>query len=86
MKIIRVMLTLLFLLITNGCFLQPVNKIERETNLIDFTKEAVRLGQDVKVKILIKDKNKKWVRGGKCLLPYGAWVKGSKPKIEIEGE
>lgn len=78
---VSVVLILLMILIgSSGCFLQPVNKVETRFNYIDWNSAVVRLAHPVRAKILIsKDGGKTWVSGGTGEIPAGAYVRGGVP-------
>jgi len=83
----KLILVILFviLIITSGCFLQPVNKVVREFNFIDMDAPAVRLARPVEAEILVWNEEKEeWVPAGKGTIPAGAYVRGRAPKKEID--
>lgn len=81
---LSLVILLVILIFTNGCFLQPVNKVIREFNFIDMDAPAVRLACPVEAYILIWDEaSEKWVPAGKGLIPAGAYIKGRAPKEKI---
>ena len=79
-----IVVTLLLMTIGSGCFLQPINTIEREFNFIDMDAPALRLARPVKAELLKKDENGKWVPAGVGIIPAGAYIKGRAPKENIE--
>ncbi|HET6446036.1 MAG TPA: hypothetical protein VFI27_15810 [candidate division Zixibacteria bacterium] len=81
-----IVVTLLLMTIGSGCFLQPINTIEREFNFIDMDPDtpALRLARPVKAELLKKDENGKWVPAGVGIIPAGAYIKGRAPKENIE--
>ena len=87
-RAIRAGLLGLLCLTVSGCFLQPVTRIEREFNFVDYDAPALRLARPVKAYLLAKDpKTGKWVPIGRGLVPAGAYVKGRAPaNKDIEDE
>ena len=75
----------LVVLATSGCFLQPVTKIERVFNFVDYNAPAMRLARPVKAYLLEKDtKTGEWKPIGRGLVPAGAYIKGRAPVGVIE--
>ena len=71
----------------NGCFLQPVNKVQRVFNFIDYDAPALRLARPVEAYLLEKDpKTGEWLPIGKGIIPAGAYIKGRKPKPDWKKE
>lgn len=68
--------------IGSGCILQPVSKVEREFNVVDYDAPALRLARPVRAELVGKDpETGKWtVRLGWGIIPAGAYVKGRAPK------
>lgn len=65
----------------SGCFLQPVVRIEREFNFVDYDAPALRLAEPIKARLLAKDpETGKWRPIGKGIIPAGAYIKGRAPK------
>lgn len=68
-------------LLLSGCFLQPVNKVERIFNFVDYDSPALRLAEPVEAYLLEKDpETGKWKPIGKGLVPAGAYIKGRAPR------
>lgn len=72
-------MTCFALLIGNGCFLQPVTRIEREFNFVDYDAPAMRLERPVKAYLMEKGPDGKWRSLGKGIVPAGAYIKGRAP-------
>jgi len=73
------------LAIGSGCFLQPVVRVERTFNFVDYDAPALRLARPVKAYLMEKDKDGKWRHLGRGIVPAGAYIKGRAPvppKIE----
>jgi len=84
---IQMIILVLLIGISSGCFLQPVKIIERKSFYIDMDAPAVRLRKSVKAEIDIWDEEKKeWVDGGETILPAGGLFKGRKPKDILKEE
>jgi len=62
-----------------GCFLQPVTRVEREFNFVDYDAPALRLERPVKAYLLEKRPDGTWRSIGKGLVPAGAYIKGRAP-------
>ncbi len=69
----------------SGCFLQPVTKVEREFNFVDYDAPALRLARPVRASLLAKDpETGEWKQIGWGTIPAGAYIKGRAPAKEIE--
>ena len=78
---LTILMTLSALLTGSGCILQPVTKVEREFNFVDYDAPALRLARPVKAYLLEKDKaTGKWRPIGRGIIPAGAYIKGQAPK------
>jgi len=78
-------LVIFLCLILSGCFLQPVSRVEREYNFVDYDAPALRLAEPVKARLLEKDpETGKWRLIGKGTIPAGAYVKGRAPSGKID--
>ena len=79
-RTIRMMLLTLVILTISGCFLQPVTRVERVFNFVDYDAPALRLARPVKAYLLEKDpETGKWRPIGRGIIPAGAYIKGRKP-------
>ena len=76
---------ILLMVLIGSCFLQPINKIEREFNFIDMDAPMLRLARPVKAYLLKKNAEGKWVPVGVGMIPAGAYIKGRAPKEVIKG-
>ena len=77
-------LTLIGSVALSGCFLQPVVKVERVFNFVDYNAPAMRLARPVKAYLLVKNASGEWEPIGKGLVPAGAYIKGRAPVGVIE--
>lgn len=68
--------------IGSGCFLQPVNKVEKRFNYIDLDAPAMRLAKPIKAELLEKQGDR-WVSIGKGIVPAGAYIKGRAPRVDV---
>lgn len=68
--------------IGNGCFLQPVERIEKSYTFLDLDAPALRIAKPVTAELLEKNGDGEWVSIGKGTIPAGAYVKGRAPKGE----
>ena len=82
-RILVILTTCSVLLIGSGCFLQPVTRIEREYNFVDYDAPAMRLEYPVKAYLMEKGPDGKWRSLGKGIIPAGAYIKGRAP-VEAE--
>ena len=78
-RILIILTTCSALLTGNGCFLQPVTRIEREFNFVDYDAPAMRLERPVKAYLMEKGPDGKWRPLGKGVIPAGAYIKGRAP-------
>ena len=70
-----------------GCsFFQPVERIEKVYNFVDYDTPALRLAKPIEAELLRKDENGKWVSIGKGIIPAGAYIKGRAPKPKTDAE
>lgn len=69
----------------SGCFLQPVERIEKQYNFIDMDAPALRLAKPVRAELLEKDASGVWVPIGAGEIPAGAYIKGRSPKGGPDG-
>ena len=82
---VRVLLIASMAAALSGCIFQPVTRIEREFNFVDYDAPALRLARPVKAYLLAKDpETGEWRPIGRGLIPAGAYVKGRAPSQNIE--
>ena len=77
-KAILILTLCLTTAIGSGCFLQPVNRIEKGFSFVDMNAPALRLAKPVKAELLEKI-NGEWISIGRGIVPAGAYIKGRSP-------
>ena len=83
-KVILVLIMFLMILIfSGGCFLQPINKIENRFNFIDMDSPALRVAKPVQAELLEKQQDGSWKSVGTGMIPAGAYIKGRSPKKTV---
>ena len=71
----------------DGCFLQPVERVERVYNFVDYDAPAVRLAHPIEAELLAKDpETGEWKSIGRGTIPAGAYIKGRAPKSKRKNE
>ena len=83
LKAILVLIMLSTILIGSGCFLQPINKIEKRFNFIDMDSPALRVAKPVQAELLEKQEDGTWESVGIGEIPAGAYIKGRSPKKTV---